>query len=49
MILIYFICLVPFSYREGLGEAYDAEIAFVSALEQFGGGHNDPICVAFGG
>lgn len=35
--------------REGLGEGYDGDIAFVNALETFGGGHNDPICVAFGG
>ncbi|KAF7839406.1 ADP-ribosylation factor GTPase-activating protein AGD3 [Senna tora] len=36
-------------YTEGLGEAYDGDIAFASALETFGGGHNDPISVAFGG
>ncbi|CAK7336820.1 unnamed protein product [Dovyalis caffra] len=36
-------------YTEGLGEGYDGDIAFASALENFGGGHNDPICVAFGG
>ncbi|KAF9604557.1 hypothetical protein IFM89_007678 [Coptis chinensis] len=36
-------------YTEGLGEAYDGDIAFASALETFGGGHNDPIGVAFGG
>uniref|UniRef100_A0A1J3JW35 ADP-ribosylation factor GTPase-activating protein AGD3 n=1 Tax=Noccaea caerulescens TaxID=107243 RepID=A0A1J3JW35_NOCCA len=36
-------------YTEGLGEAYDGDIAFASALEMFGGGHNDPISVAFGG
>ncbi|EOA19969.1 hypothetical protein CARUB_v10000234mg [Capsella rubella] len=29
--------------------AYDGDIAFASALETFGGGHNDPISVAFGG
>lgn len=41
---------VPFSpYSEGLGEGYDGDIAFASALETFGGGHNDPISVAFGG
>ncbi|CAN1357434.1 ADP-ribosylation factor GTPase-activating protein AGD3 [Linum perenne] len=34
---------------EGLGEGYDGDIAFASALESFGGGHNDPISVAFGG
>lgn len=34
---------------EGLGEGYDGDIAFASALEAFGGGHNDPISVAFGG
>lgn len=36
-------------FREGLGEGYDGDIAFASALETFGGGHNDPIGVAFGG
>ncbi|OVA17375.1 Arf GTPase activating protein [Macleaya cordata] len=36
-------------YTEGLGEAYDGDIAFASALETFGGGHNDPVGVAFGG
>ncbi|XVE63752.1 hypothetical protein DITRI_Ditri07aG0045400 [Diplodiscus trichospermus] len=36
-------------YTEGLGEGYDSDIAFVNALETFGGGHSDPICVAFGG
>ncbi|KAH9698332.1 ADP-ribosylation factor GTPase-activating protein AGD3 [Citrus sinensis] len=35
-------------YTEGLGEGYDGDIAFASALETFGGGHNDPISVAFG-
>ncbi|KAG5228016.1 ADP-ribosylation factor GTPase-activating protein [Salix suchowensis] len=34
---------------EGLGEAYDGDIGFASALETFGGGHNDPISLAFGG
>jgi hypothetical protein len=38
-----------FCIREGLGEAYDGDIAFASSLETFGGGHNDPISVAFGG
>ncbi|ONM03413.1 Discolored-paralog2 [Zea mays] len=36
-------------YTEGLGEAYDGDIAFASSLETFGGGHNDPMSVAFGG
>ncbi|KAF6169650.1 hypothetical protein GIB67_004042 [Kingdonia uniflora] len=36
-------------YTEGLGEGYDGDIAFSSALETFGGGHNDPVSVAFGG
>ncbi|XP_022737861.1 ADP-ribosylation factor GTPase-activating protein AGD3-like [Durio zibethinus] len=36
-------------YTEGLGEGYDGDIAFASALEMFGGGHNDPISLAFGG
>ncbi|KAH0850083.1 hypothetical protein HID58_095821 [Brassica napus] len=33
----------------GLGEGYDSDIGFANALESFGGGHNDPLCVAFGG
>ncbi|XP_073291392.1 ADP-ribosylation factor GTPase-activating protein AGD1-like isoform X2 [Primulina huaijiensis] len=36
-------------YIDGLGEAYDMDIAFASSLESFSGGHNDPIAVAFGG
>lgn len=44
-----FICMHFFTCREGLGEGYDGDIAFASALETFGGGHNDPISVAFGG
>ncbi|XP_016563060.2 ADP-ribosylation factor GTPase-activating protein AGD3 isoform X1 [Capsicum annuum] len=36
-------------YTEGLGEAYDRDIAFASSLETFGGGLNDPISVAYGG
>ncbi|XP_057791482.1 ADP-ribosylation factor GTPase-activating protein AGD3-like [Salvia miltiorrhiza] len=36
-------------YVDGLGEAYDRDISFASALEAFAGGHNDPISVAFGG
>ncbi|KAA8540623.1 hypothetical protein F0562_024458 [Nyssa sinensis] len=36
-------------YTEGLGEGYDKDIAFASAIETFGGGHNDPICVSLGG
>jgi len=35
--------------REGLGDAYDGDIAFASALENFGGGHNDPLFVTLGG
>ncbi|KAF3646938.1 hypothetical protein FXO38_18898 [Capsicum annuum] len=35
--------------EEGLGEAYDKDIAFASSLETFGGGHSDPIAVSFGG
>lgn len=35
--------------RDGLGEAYDGDLAFASALETFGGGHDDPISVAVGG
>ncbi|XP_057846904.2 ADP-ribosylation factor GTPase-activating protein AGD3 isoform X2 [Cryptomeria japonica] len=34
---------------EGLGEAYDGDIAFASSLETFGGGHDDPISIAVGG
>ncbi|OIT36440.1 PREDICTED: ADP-ribosylation factor GTPase-activating protein AGD3-like isoform X1 [Nicotiana attenuata] len=36
-------------YTEGLGEAYDRDIAFASSLETFGGGHTDPVAVSFGG
>ncbi|KAL7139720.1 hypothetical protein ABFS83_09G072500 [Erythranthe nasuta] len=36
-------------YIDGLGEAYDRDIAFATALETFAGGHHDPISVAFGG
>ncbi|KAK7353815.1 hypothetical protein VNO80_19267 [Phaseolus coccineus] len=36
-------------YTEGLGDAYDGDIAFASALESFGGGHNDPLFVTLGG
>eukprot|EP00246_Nothoceros_aenigmaticus_P000288 TRINITY_DN1043_c0_g2_i1.p1 TRINITY_DN1043_c0_g2~~TRINITY_DN1043_c0_g2_i1.p1 ORF type:complete len:698 (+),score=132.22 TRINITY_DN1043_c0_g2_i1:243-2336(+) len=36
-------------YTDGLGEAYDGDLAFASALETFGGGHDDPISVAVGG
>ncbi|MCD7462429.1 ADP-ribosylation factor GTPase-activating protein agd3 [Datura stramonium] len=35
--------------REGLGEAYDKDIAFAGSLETFGGGLSDPIAVSFGG
>lgn len=42
-------CMDFSSHSEGLGEGYDGDIAFASALETFGGGHNDPISVAFGG
>ncbi|KAI3759557.1 hypothetical protein L6452_07453 [Arctium lappa] len=34
-------------YREGLGEAYDRDLAFSSSLENFGGGP-DPVSLAFG-
>ncbi|GMY15213.1 ADP-ribosylation factor GTPase-activating protein AGD1-like isoform X1 [Fagus crenata] len=36
-------------YTEGLGEGYDVDIAFASSLENFGGGHYDPLFVAMGG
>lgn len=36
-------------YTEGLGEAYDGDIAFASSLEMFGGGHDDPISISVGG
>lgn len=36
-------------YTDGLGEGHDRDVAFASALETFGGGHNDPTCVSFGG
>ena len=44
-----FNCIIFSAHSEGLGEGYDGDIAFASALENFGGGHNDPISVAFGG
>lgn len=46
---MYIILMFFFGCREGLGEGYDGDIAFASSLETFGGGHNDPISVAFGG
>ncbi|XP_068470747.1 ADP-ribosylation factor GTPase-activating protein AGD1-like isoform X2 [Phaseolus vulgaris] len=36
-------------YTEGLGEACDGDIAFASAIENFGGGPNDPHFIALGG
>ncbi|KAK2445222.1 ADP-ribosylation factor GTPase-activating protein AGD3 [Trifolium repens] len=36
-------------YTEGLGEAYDGDIGFATALENFGGGHSDPLFVTLGG
>lgn len=36
-------------YSDGLGEAYDRIVYYASALEMFGGGHDDPVCVSFGG
>ncbi|KAK7369601.1 hypothetical protein VNO80_11643 [Phaseolus coccineus] len=36
-------------YTEGLGEACDGDIAFASAIENFGGGHSDPHFIALGG
>ncbi|XP_057422877.1 ADP-ribosylation factor GTPase-activating protein AGD1-like isoform X4 [Lotus japonicus] len=36
-------------YTEGLGVAYDEDIAFASSLENFGGGHSDPLFVTLGG
>ncbi|XP_074316507.1 ADP-ribosylation factor GTPase-activating protein AGD1-like isoform X2 [Silene latifolia] len=36
-------------YTEGLGEGYDGDIAFTSALEAFAGQNNDPLGVSFGG
>ncbi|XP_019416188.1 PREDICTED: ADP-ribosylation factor GTPase-activating protein AGD1-like [Lupinus angustifolius] len=36
-------------YTEGLAEAYDGDIAFASAVENFVGGHNDPLFVTLGG
>lgn len=46
---MYIIFMFLFDCREELGEGYDGDIAFASSLETFGGGHNDPISVAFGG
>lgn len=48
-LLVYLHVYIILTCREGLGEGYDGDIAFASALETFGGGHNDPISVAFGG
>ncbi|KAG5058509.1 hypothetical protein JHK86_013505 [Glycine max] len=36
-------------FREGLRESYNGDIAFASAIENFGGGHNDPHFVSLGG
>ncbi|XP_010685091.2 ADP-ribosylation factor GTPase-activating protein AGD3 isoform X2 [Beta vulgaris subsp. vulgaris] len=36
-------------YTEGLGEGYDGDVGFASALETFAGGNNDPLGVSFGG
>lgn len=36
-------------FREGLGEGYDGDVAFASALDTFAGGNNDPLGVSFGG
>eukprot|EP00850_Spirogloea_muscicola_P001294 SM000005S17091 [mRNA] locus=s5:65035:71307:- [translate_table: standard] len=36
-------------YTDGLGEACEGDVAFASALEAFGDGHDDPISVAVGG
>lgn len=36
-------------FREGLGEGYDGDVGFASALETFAGGNNDPLGVSFGG
>jgi Arf-GAP/coiled-coil/ANK repeat/PH domain-containing protein len=43
------VLLTFFNFREGLGEGYDVDIAFASSLENFGGGHYDPLFVAMGG
>ncbi|KAL8140141.1 hypothetical protein V2J09_006162 [Rumex salicifolius] len=36
-------------YTEGLGESYDRDVAFSSALEMFGGWNNDPVGATLGG
>lgn len=36
-------------FSEGLGEGYDGDIAFASALETFGGGYNDPSFIVLEG
>ncbi|XP_047331932.1 ADP-ribosylation factor GTPase-activating protein AGD3-like [Impatiens glandulifera] len=41
-------CKACRKYTEGLGEGYDKDIAFASAMENFAG-LNDPVCVSFGG
>ncbi|XP_057751676.1 ADP-ribosylation factor GTPase-activating protein AGD3-like isoform X2 [Arachis stenosperma] len=35
-------------YTEGLGEVYEGDVAFATALEDFGSGHNDPHFAALG-
>lgn len=36
-------------FSDGLGEGSSGDVAFASTLEAFGGCHNDPLSVAFGG
>ncbi|XP_020524998.1 ADP-ribosylation factor GTPase-activating protein AGD4 isoform X1 [Amborella trichopoda] len=36
-------------FMAALAEAYDGDIAFADALEEFGGGRDDPISIAIGG
>lgn len=47
--LFFFSLIWPGNRRDGLGDAYDTDAAFASALETFAGGHNDPISVSIGG
>ncbi|CAH9082861.1 unnamed protein product [Cuscuta europaea] len=42
-------CKACRKYTEGLVEAYDRDVSFASALEIFGGVHDDPTSVVFGG
>ena len=42
-------CLVFFIRSEVLGEGFEGDLAFASALDTFGGDHSDPDFMALGG